>query len=280
MKTYHKNYFIAVLFLMFITVSCKEESKEDNSCDDLTSGDCGKIVLSDDGRLLCPKWLVHVMDSLEEEAITLSKCYVYQLQAFEYQQQTYIQYNQPSSSAGIPAGYFTCTGVHLGWLFPYQGTITYNHSYITVIFQYCNGSSSTTYRYVDPYAEHAVDDETIADCREEIVITDGKLLSPGWLVSVIDSLENQAITLNDRVQYKIEYRECNKQRIITIFSDSWFNQAHDTVQLFYYCSGIEIKEGEMWVSLRADSGVYRTTLFYATFCYAPECEEKKSEIHY
>jgi len=280
MKTYHKNYFIAVLFLMFITVSCKEESKEDNSCDDLTSGDCGKIVLSDDGRLLCPKWLVHVMDSLEEEAITLSKCYAYVLQTFEYQQQTYIRYGQPNSSSLYTNGYYTCTGVHLGWRFPYQGTSTYDRSYITVLFHYCNGNSSTTYRYDDPIGEHAVDDETIADCREEIVIEDGKLLSPQWLVNVIDSFENQAITLDEGVQYRVSYKEFKKQRIVYI--DQFYNNQPSGNEIAYYtCTGVEIeKDSELWRALQLGGGVYQTLLFRAIFCYAPECEEKKSEIFY
>ena len=75
MRFSNKNYFIAVLFFAFASIACtKDDTKDD---------DCTNVVITKE-KLRSPQWLVHVMDSFENNAVTFNEDVVYDVQYREF----------------------------------------------------------------------------------------------------------------------------------------------------------------------------------------------------
>ena len=91
-----------ILATLCITACKKNEEKED----------CRDIVIAD-GRLLSPQWMVHVIDSMVNIISERQTAHTYGVYSFEYQNQTYITFEQPfSSDLIIPlTRVYTCSGI-------------------------------------------------------------------------------------------------------------------------------------------------------------------------
>ena len=76
MKTLYIKNLIAVLFLALVYVACNKSEEED----------CNINVVIEDGKLISPKWMAHLADSLINTIPRLELSVSY----FEFQQQTYI----------------------------------------------------------------------------------------------------------------------------------------------------------------------------------------------
>jgi len=102
MKALNKKYFFILLYLAVVCMACH---KMENIVDD-----CNNIVIdTDEDKLVSPRWLVHVMDSLEKDTDKRERYFVYNVTLFDYQQQTYVQIGE------ILHGYegyqfYTCSG--------------------------------------------------------------------------------------------------------------------------------------------------------------------------
>ena len=287
MKTPYLKNLIVVLFLALVCVACnkhKEEEKEE---------DCNNVVVKD-GKLLSPKWMVNFMDSLENVDVWVVMSvsgkelfwdirknwhFTYLVESYEYQQQTHIYIGELAHVGHLIT--YTCSGDNLGrsykqeWLEPHGRT---RQGLFRAIF--CNHdemcwAKRMIFEHYDRNIDHAVEDNSIYDCRNDFIISEGKLLSPQWMVNALKELENKAVEFNENASYSVFYQEVRKQRYVYIRRPGFMNPT-----VIYTCSGNKVgKDSELygggfvnWI------GVNVRSLFAANFCYALECEEKKSEI--
>ena len=292
MKTLYIKNLIAAIFLVLAFIACNKEDEKN---------DCNNIVIKD-GKLLSPKWMVNFMDSLEnttewvvlsggkEISINIPKTdLTYFVESFEYQQQTYICMYE--ILYGNFRTIYTCSGDKYSssnllslkeWSDAYNAT---RQGLFRILF--CNHNDKCWAKRIiiehyDRDVEHAVEDNSIYDCRNDFVFHEGKLLSPHWMVNVLKNLENKAVELNENARYFARYQEVRKQRYVYInkMFDDYSNIFLRPPVVIFTCSGVEVKKdselyGGGFVSW---TGTNFKDIFMANFWYAPEREEKKSEI--
>jgi hypothetical protein len=269
-----KNNHIPVLFLLLVGIA---------SCEKPTITDCSNIVISDTS-VVSPPWLKHLMDSLENVCKEENGGFVYDAYTIDYQQNTYIDIHEMLYSQ--PMHFYTCTGVKIENNDPLiwdayeaiKAGSTNRQFLFHAVFCYTKMCTikQANYRHRDSDKEHAVDDPAIADCRKDIVIIDGKLLSPQWLVQVMNKAENNAITLNQSWIYNVIYSEYKKQRYLCVRGSN-IKDSTTSLNDFYTCSGVKIENGSSLYANLFNGGVNSKIIIFARFLYDPESDKKKSE---
>lgn len=124
-----------------------------------------------------------------------------------------------------------------------------------------------------------VEKEDCGDIVKEIVIEEGKLLSPEWLVKVMDEYEKEAIELHIFYLYIIQVFEY-KQKTYVRIHESLYSGSSGRDD-YYTCSGNKICEckGVLYSQTplcqelsdaNTEQGYVKTMVFDALFCYGPK----------